>query len=152
MNVKVFVDTNILVYNRDSSEPAKQKLAHHWLTILWENRNGRLSYQVLNEYYITVTQKLSPGLDILEARQDVRNLTVWKPVPIDDRVVTGAWSIQDRYHFSWWDCLIISAAQIAGCIYLISEDLQHGQQVDELQIINPFLLDPANLNQHNKHK
>jgi predicted nucleic acid-binding protein len=62
MSVNYFVDTNILVYARDSSEPEKQPIAKQWLTHLWQQESGRISAQVLNKYYMTVTQKLKPGL------------------------------------------------------------------------------------------
>jgi predicted nucleic acid-binding protein len=136
--VTYFVDTNILVYARDAAEPIKQKQALAWLERLWEEHSGRTSYQVLQEYYVTVTRKFSPGLSITDARDDVRALQTWNPCVIEKNVVDGAWSIQDRYQFSWWDSLIVSAAQVIGCQILLTEDLQHDQKIDELTIINPF--------------
>ena len=111
---RVFVDTNVLVYSRDSSEPPKQKLAMAWMDRLWSEQTGRLSFQVLNEFYVTVTNKLQPGMDLHSAREDVRFLLAWYPIPIDARVVEGAWGIQDRYRLSWWDALIVSTAQVGG--------------------------------------
>ncbi len=142
MNVHIFVDTNILVYYRDLSEAEKQAQSEQWLTILWHKMTGRLSYQVLSEYYVTVTQRLEPGLDQETARADIRNLMSWSPIFIDRTVVEGAWSIQDRYQLSWWDSLIVSAAQKTSCDYLLTEDLQHEQQIDGLTIINPFYMAP----------
>ena len=138
-----FVDTNLLVYARDSTEPAKQRQAHRWLEHLWTTRQGRLSWQVLQEYYVTVTAKLTPGLAPEDARDDVRALCVWEPLPTDDLVVEGAWRIQDRYGLSWWDSLIVSAAQILNCEVLLTEDLQHDQSMDGLRIVNPFASDTA---------
>lgn len=63
MSDNLFVDTTILVYYRDSSESEKQLIAENWLTALWKNKLGRISFQVLNEYYIAVTRKLNPGLE-----------------------------------------------------------------------------------------
>lgn len=71
MSDKVFVDTNILLYARDASETAKQPIAQRWLSSLWRQRRGRLSFQVLHEYYVNVTQELTPGLPVARARQDV---------------------------------------------------------------------------------
>ena len=71
MVAKVFVDSNLLVYSRDTSEPQKNKLAIAWMSHLWNMRAGRLSYQVLREFYITVTEKLDPGLDRESARKDI---------------------------------------------------------------------------------
>jgi predicted nucleic acid-binding protein len=142
---RVFVDTNILVYACDSAEPGKQKLALAWMTHLWKGRIGRLSYQVLSEFYITVTQKLDPGMEPERARRNVRLFFPWHPVQIDDRAVETAWQLQDRYRLSWWDALIVSAARSAGCRYLLTEDLRSGEEFLEIMIINPFLVSPDSL-------
>jgi predicted nucleic acid-binding protein len=83
MNARVFVDTNILVYSRDKSEEAKQAIALQWLAVLWQQRSGRISVQTLNEFYVTVTQRLKPGLSRPEAQADIRNLLLWNPIPVD---------------------------------------------------------------------
>ncbi len=77
---KFFVDTNVLVYARDASESEKQPQAADWMNYLWRSQAGRLSTQVLNEYYVTVTRKLSPGTAVEDARRDIRNLVAWQPV------------------------------------------------------------------------
>ncbi len=127
MSDKIFVDTNILVYSRDATEPEKQQQAMAWMERLWTARTGRLSFQVLQEFYATVTQKLKPGLNSKDAREDVRSLLAWDPIPVNDRVIEGAWLIQDRHKLSWWDALIVSAAQIGDCRLLLTEDLQENQ-------------------------
>lgn len=76
MGANCFVDTNILVCARDSSEPEKQANAVQWMTHLWSRELGRISVQVLNEYYVTVTQKLKPGFSKGQARADINALTV----------------------------------------------------------------------------
>ena len=139
MSAKVFVDTNILVYARDSSEKDKQVVAKQWMAYLWENHCGRLSYQSCNEYYVVTTQRLVPGLSKEEARNDIRALKAWNPLSINQNVIENGWRIQDRYQFSWWDSLIVSAAQILECKYLLSEDLQHEQKIDGVMILNPFI-------------
>jgi predicted nucleic acid-binding protein len=145
MSADVFVDTNVLVYTRDASEPAKQKLAAGWMEHLWRTGRGRLSFQVLEEFYVTVTQKLKPGLDPTRARSDVRSLLAWQPIILDGHLLDGAWTLQDRYRTSWWDALIVSAAQRGGCRYLLTEDLQRGQSYWNLQVLNPFVDPPASL-------
>ena len=145
MTDKVFVDTNVLVYSRDASEPRKQKQAMAWMAKLWEAQTGRLSFQVLQEFYATVTEKLQPGLEPQSARDDVISLFSWRPIPVDARVVKGAWLIQDRYKFSWWDALIISAAQVGHCRYLLTEDLQENQELGKVKVINPFHYSPESL-------
>jgi len=145
MGDKIFVDTNVLVYARDATDPQKQKMALAWMSYLWKTRTGRLSFQVLQEFYLTVTQKLDPGLEPERARRDVRLLFSWLPVQIDPRVIETAWYVQDRHRLSWWDALIVSAARLAGCRYILSEDFKSGQELFEIRIINPFQLSPDSL-------
>lgn len=139
------VDTNILVYARDASEPVKQAAAGRWLEVLWEGRLGRVSTQVLNEYYVVVTEKLRPGMSREAARADVRSLVAWAPVPTDRAVVEAAWTVQDRFGLSWWDSLIAAAAQVAGCSYILTEDLQAGRSLDGVLVVDPFLTEPGDL-------
>jgi predicted nucleic acid-binding protein len=100
---------------------------------------------VLEEFYVTVTEKLKPGLDIASARGDVRSLAAWRPIPVDIRIMEGAWSIQDRFRLSWWDALIVAAAQIGGCRYLLSEDFQEGQKFGSVRVIHPFRTSPDSI-------
>ncbi|MFC2171763.1 PIN domain-containing protein [Acidobacteriota bacterium] len=137
-----FVDSNILVYRRDLAAGPKQKRAWKWLDLLWKQRTGRLSIQVLNEFYITVTQRFSPGLSQEEAREEVQDYFAWKPVPITTEIVKLGFDIQDRFRFSYWDSLIISAALSSGCRFLLSEDLQDGQDLDGLTVLNPLVHSP----------
>jgi predicted nucleic acid-binding protein len=140
--VPVFVDTNVLVHWRDATAPDRQARAAEWLQHLWRSREGRLSIQVLNEYYVTVTRKLKPGLDADTARGDVRRFGAWRPVSIDTTIVEGAWRTQDRHGLSFWDSLIVSAAQRTRAALLLSEDLTHGQSFDGLRVVNPFAVEP----------
>jgi len=141
MSANFFVDTNILVYARDSSEAEKQVRAEQWLAYLWAGEQGRISAQVMNEYYVTVTQRLKPGLSREQARMDLRALAVWKPLEISTTLIESAWDIQDQFGYSWWDTLVISSALFLDCGYLLSEDMQHEQEIASLRIINPFLVD-----------
>ena len=141
----VFVDTNVLVYSRDASEPPKQRQAMAWMARLWSEQTGRLSFQVLNEFYVTVTNKLQPGMDQQSAREDVRSLLAWRPIPLDIHVVEGAWRIQDRHKLSWWDALIVSAAQVSDCRYLLTEDLQETLKMGKVEVINPFRTLPESI-------
>jgi predicted nucleic acid-binding protein len=142
MNGRVFVDTNVLVYSRDASEPRRQPPAADWMKMLWETRTGVISYQVLQDYYVTVTRKLKPELDEKTARNEIRLLVTWQPIVADARVVEHAWSIRDQFSFSWRDALIDSTAQISGCRYLLSEDFQDRGKIGDLTIINPFTMQP----------
>lgn len=141
----VFVDTNVLVYARDASEPRKQPRATEWLAHLWRTGSGRVSLQVLQEYYVTVTQKLRPGLDRERARRDVRRLLVWRPLPIDVSVVERAWMVQDRFGLSLWDGMILAAARLTGCDSVLTEDLQDELDLDGIRVVNPFVHPPPDV-------
>jgi predicted nucleic acid-binding protein len=138
----VFVDANVLVYSDDATDAGKHQRAREWLQVLWMGRRGRLSTQVLNEYYAVVTRKLLPRVPAGDARAEIRRYQQWKPWQIDHQTVETAWAIESRFGVSWWDALIVSSAVHLGCRFLLTEDMQHGQQIDSVQIINPFLAGP----------
>ena len=139
MSDKQFVDTNILVYSRDTTDPAKHAVAREALLQLWKTRTGVVSTQVCSEYFVTVTKKLSPGLPVEEAWGDVETLFAWNPVPVDAGCLRIARHAHARYGISWWDALIIAAASVAGCETILSEDLSHGQEYLGITVTNPFL-------------
>jgi predicted nucleic acid-binding protein len=145
MSATVFVDTNVLVYVRDRANEDKQRQAAEWLALLWESRLGRLSIQVLQEYYVTITRKLDPPRTNEEAREDVFALSTWRPSVIDVEMLERAFAFQDRFGFAWWDALIVAAGVSARCRYLLTEDLQDGQVVDGLTIISPFTYAPGSI-------
>jgi predicted nucleic acid-binding protein len=145
MTAPLFADTNLFVYSRDAREAAKLERAREWLDFLWSTRRGRVSRQVLHEYYVTVTRKLQPGLTAAEARADVRALFHWLS-PIDASVlVEAAWVLQDRCSLSFWDALIVGAAQTMGCGFVLTEDLPAGQDLEGVRVVNPFETRPAEL-------
>lgn len=145
MGTRVFVDTNVLIYHRDARDPAKQSAAAEWMALLWETRVGRLSTQVLQEYYVTVTAKLQPALAAEDARDDVAALATWHPVEVTSALIEAAWQVQDLWGFSFWDSLIVAAAKAERCGVLLTEDLQHGQDLKGLQVVSPFELSAADL-------
>lgn len=138
MNAKAYLDTNILVYARDSSQPEKQAIAFQLIKSLWLENKAMTGIQNLNEYYVTVTRKLKLGLSAEEAWADVLDFMVLEPVELTVGILKEAHILQTRYKFSWWDCLVIAGAKVSGCSLLYSEDLQAGQDIDGLKIINPF--------------
>jgi predicted nucleic acid-binding protein len=142
MNADVFVDTNVLVYARDAAEPDKQRRAARWMEHLWRQHTGRVSFQVLHEYYVTVTAKLDPGMAPADARADVRALLAWAPTGPGPERLELAWQLQDRFGLSWWDAQIVAATQQSGCATLLSEDLQHGQVFGSVEVRSPFLSAP----------
>ena len=138
----VFVDTNVLLYAEDGANADKQAVAFAWLKALWQRRAGRMSVQVLNEFYFNATRKLKPAMAPGDARAEVRRYQRWHPWPNDQTTVEAAWSVESRFRLSYWDALIVAAAQQQGCTLLLTEDLQHDQRIDGLRIINPFLVGP----------
>ena len=138
----LFVDANVLVYARDASEGSKHERAVQWVRQLWADRSGRVSIQVLEEYYVTVTRKLSPGMPTAEARADVRNLFAWRPLPLGPEMLEGAWEVESRFRLSFWDALVVSAAKAAGCDRLLSEDFTDGRDFDGVRVVSPFAHEP----------
>jgi len=141
MTAPVFVDTNVLIYALDEADRKKQQLAQAWRMELWKSRRGRISYQVLQEFYVKVTQKWPTARE--RARAEVRDLLAWQPVAADATLLERAWKIQDRYRFSFWDALIVAAARVASCRYLLTEDLQADQEIYGILVVNPFAHGPA---------
>ncbi len=137
-----FADTNLFVYARDRSEEQKQPKAREWMFRLWEGRCGRTGVQALSEYFVTVTRKLNPGLSEDTAWMDVEDLLSWDPIPVDAGVLRRARGIVIANSISWWDAQIVAAAQMSGSDFLLTEDLQDGQDLNGLTIVNPFRHSP----------
>jgi predicted nucleic acid-binding protein len=138
----VFVDTDILLYSEDGADPAKQRRAIDWLRVLWTSRRGRLSTQVLNEFYVNATRRLRPAMPAGDARAEVRRYQRWQPWAIDHATVETAWAVESRFGLAYWDALIVAAARAQGCGFVLSEGLQHDQLIDSVRILNPFLVGP----------
>ncbi|MDR2093548.1 MAG: PIN domain-containing protein [Azoarcus sp.] len=135
----VFVDSNILAYARDARDLRKNTLALDWLSCLAKTRTGRLSWQVLIEFYAIATHPKKLAMAVAAVQADVLSLQHWRPVAPSVDLFKTAWAVQNRYNFSWWDSTIVAAAILTNCKILLSEDLQHEQVVNHtLQIINPF--------------
>jgi predicted nucleic acid-binding protein len=97
---------------------------------------------VLNEFYVVVTHKLKPAMPVGDARAEVRRYQRWQPWVVDQATVETAWGIEARFNIHYWDALMLAAAQHQGCKLMLTEDLQHGQMVDGVRIVNPFVVDP----------
>ena len=141
--IAVFVDTNVLLYGEDAADAMKQAQALAWLGELWKRRCGRLSTQVLNEFYVNATRRAKPPMPAGDARAEVRRYQRWQPWQVDHATVESAWAIESRYKLGYGDALIVSAAQHLGCEIVLSADMQHEQRIDGVQIINPFRVGPA---------
>ena len=138
MKDKFFLDTNIIVYAHDRSSGDKHVVARKIMDYLWDSRSGLISVQVLQEFYVCVTQKILKPLLIKNARVILGYLSTWDVVANDKYVTLKAIDIQERYRFSFWDSLIIQAAIQGQARLLFSEDLPAGQVVKDLKILNPF--------------
>ena len=138
MSASRFLDTNILVYARDASIPRKQQAALELMTACFADGSARISRQVLHEFYVTVTRKLRPGLNVQEARSATEALEALHPYPLDQHLLRQAWRVEDRYALSFWDAMVVAAALLTGCATLYSEDMSHGAQYEGVQIVNPF--------------
>jgi len=137
MTVKVFVDTNVLVYAHDIDESSKRAVARDVLRELWNDGNGVVSPQVLQEFYVSVTRKIAAPISKEAARQVVSVYAIWC-VDVTSADVTAAFRIEDEARVSFWDALIFAAAAKCGATKLLSEDLNPGQVVAGVTIENPF--------------
>lgn len=140
MTALCFVDANVFIYARDDADSAKQAAAAEWIERLWADGRGRTSTQALSDYYVTVTRKIAHPLRKDEAWADVEAFLAWDPCPIDTEVVKQAHQIEERYRLSWWDSLIVAAAQLQHCTLLLTEDLQDGAVYGGVTVRDPFRL------------
>ena len=135
----VFFDTNILVYLFDQDVPDKRDRAK--VLFQQEVEAGRFvtSTQVLQEFYVAATRNLAVPLPVADAEEAVRALADLSIVPVDSSMILSAIDRSRSMQVSFWDALIIEAALSVGATCLLTEDLQHGRQIDGLRITNPFL-------------
>jgi predicted nucleic acid-binding protein len=137
MNGKTFVDTNVLIYAHDVDAKAKHAAAKDALYALWASRTGYLSTQVLQEFYINVTRKLSKPLMKKSARAVVEEYAIWC-VDTTPAEIAVAFRIEDEARIGFWDALICAAALKAGAEQILSEDLNAGQRIAGIRVVNPF--------------
>ncbi|MDZ7718163.1 MAG: PIN domain-containing protein [Balneolaceae bacterium] len=140
MSDRYFLDTNIIVYSFDVSDPQKQKTAKKLITDGLIQNQGVISYQVVQEFINVSTRKFETPLSIKDCRQYVDSVLdqMWEVYSSKD-LVYSAFDIHERWQYSFYDSLIIAAAIEASCNILYSEDLQHKQKIYSLQILNPFV-------------
>ena len=137
MGVRAFVDTDVFVYLYSSDDPAKRDVARDLL--LNADIDLVLSAQVLNEFYVTVTRKITSPLSPGDARDAVGSLAELEVVPVTRNLVVDALDAGQRYQLSHWDPLIVEAASRSGCEILFTEDLSSGSILRGVTITNPFL-------------
>lgn len=137
---KYFVDSNVFLYTFDNAAPAKQAQAEVWLAWLWENACGALSWQVLQEFYWNALRKFGAAPD--KARYQVKLMSEWNPPDVTLGLMERAWHWTDQSQISFWDGLIVAAAERTRCRFLLSEDFQTGREFGSVIILNPFETTP----------
>jgi len=139
MTEKYFVDTNILVYAHDRAAGSKHERARQLLERLWDTGQGVLSTQVLQELCINLRRKVTPPLPVNTIRGLIQDYMSWEIVVNTPASVTQALDIEVRYETSFWDALILQAAESSGAAVLYSEDLNAGQRYGPVQVVNPLM-------------
>ena len=136
---KVFLDTNLFVYSYDDRDPIKRSMARELIRTVTFDRTGVVSYQVVQEFFHVLLVKAAGKLNTEDAQQVLA--TVFRPLLAVHSSVAlfgDAIHLQKRHRLSWYDSLIVAAAQQSGCAILYTEDLQQGQRFGDLAVINPF--------------
>jgi predicted nucleic acid-binding protein len=136
MSVRSFFDTNVLVYADDKSAPAKQRRSVELVAEHRRSKSGVVSYQVLQEYFVTVTRKLR--LDPAIARRKIELIAEFDVAAPDLNDILAAIDLHRLHNISFWDALILRSAKNSGCSVLYSEDMQASRMIEGLQIVNPF--------------
>ncbi len=137
--MSVFVDTSVLILSEDGAHAEQREQVLEWLRALWQRRLGRVSTQVLNDFYKTVTKRIEPAMPNGDARAEVRRYQRWNPWAIDHATVESAWSIESRFGLAYADALIVAAAKAQGCTLLLSLELPHELVLDSVKVLNPLM-------------
>ena len=137
MSAETFVDTNVLLYAHDIDAGRKHAIAKNSLSDLWANRTGIVSPQVLQEFYVNATRKISRPLVKKFARSVVEQYAPWCVETTSDDIAT-AFRIEEDSRIGFWDALICAVALKAGAERILSEDLNAGQRIAGMRIENPF--------------
>lgn len=141
---KIFIDSNTFLYSIQIGLAEKREKARHWLVILTETNLGVTNLQVLNEITNVLFKK--PGrFDVLSVFRQVDTFSDFGSAPLAVHDVLRARNVRERYAYSWWDCLLIASALELGCRHFLSEDLQDGQVIEGLTIVDPFAHSPEQI-------
>lgn len=138
MSALEFVDTNVLLYAYDTSAGRRHELARSLVRRLGRERLGAVSIQVLQEFHVNATSKVARRLSNAAARERLATLGRWTVhVPVVDDVLSAS-RLAERHQLSFWDAMIVTSANVLGCRVLHTEDLNHGQVIEDVKITNPF--------------
>ena len=138
MSDKYFVDTNVLMYAHDTSAGEKHERAKALVEELWRDRTGVISTQVLQELAVNLRKKVRRPLDVKTIRDIVADYLAWQVIVNGGESILEAFELEVRYQISFWDALIIQAAQASGAEILYSEDLSDGQAYGSVRVVNPL--------------
>ncbi len=134
---RVFFDTNVIVYSHDNGSPRKRDKARALIAEAYANGCGVVSGQVLSETFVTLTKKV--GISPDAAAEEISCYSRFRVVDISADLVLRAIQMQSEFQLSYWDSLIVAAAQFASCTVLWSEDLNDGQKYGDVVVRNPFV-------------
>ncbi len=139
MSAKYFLDTNIIIYSFDDRMPEKKTRSLSLIAEALQNGDGIISWQVIQEFLNVATRKFKVPLKPEDARLYLQKVLhpLCQVFP-DLDIYQDALNLQEKMNYSFYDALILAGALREGCTILYSEDLQDGQQVDGLRIVNPF--------------
>jgi len=138
MNGRYFVDTNILMYAHDTTTGAKHQRAMALVEELWRDRSGVVSTQVLQELCVNLRRRAGRPLDSKATRDIVADYLSWRVVVNNGDSILEALELQERYQISFWDALVVGAAQSSGADVLYSEDFSDGQSYGSVRAVNPL--------------
>ncbi len=135
-----FVDTNLLIYATDRTEPEKHRRGSDLLKRIISDHTLVLSPQSLNECYhvLAVRRRVVAVADV---RAFVWSLSDFCTAPYDFMTTQLAWIMADRFGFGWWDCMLLASATLAGCEIFFSEDMRHRQRIGSMIVLSPFRLE-----------
>jgi predicted nucleic acid-binding protein len=136
---KYFVDTNILIYAHDRSSGIKHERARQLVEGLWTSGQGVLSTQVLQELCVNLRRKVARPIGVDEIRRLIHDYMSWEIVVNTSEAVIRTLEIEVRYKISFWDALILQAAEQAGAVILYSEDLAAKQSYGTVRVVNPLI-------------
>ncbi|HYM61318.1 MAG TPA: PIN domain-containing protein [Thermoanaerobaculia bacterium] len=139
MSDRYFVDTNILIYAHDTAAGTKHERAKALVEELWRERSGVVSTQVLQELCVNLRRKSSRPLNAKAVRELVTDYLSWQVIVNGGEAILQALDFEKQYQISFWDALVVHAAQVSGAEILYSEDLSNGQKYGSVQVLNPFL-------------
>jgi predicted nucleic acid-binding protein len=138
MSAKVFVDTNILVYAHDLISAANNERARSLVENLWSAGGGVISTQVLQELCVSLRKKVAKPLSVEETRNLIEDYSDWEIVVNTHHSIIEALKLESRYRISFWDALVVHAAEHSGAEILYSEDLSEGQVYGSVRVVNPL--------------